>query len=436
MKKFFFLAISIITATIYSAHAQTPAALNYQGVARNSTGAPIANQAIGLQFTIQDGSATALYKETQSVTTNAFGLFNTTIGTGTVVSGAMSSVNWLSGDRYLLVEMDPAGGTSYAAVGTPTKMVTVPYAMGANSVQATSGGGAGLVGNGTSSLWWGFYEGGVYRGYLGSYSGKNEDVDLGTGASNTLGSLHLTIQAVPKVTIDSIGRVGIGTKYPQTNLEVTSTSNDIINIGNQNGWTGIGLANSSSGPYNVIANGGSYMSFLYNSTPTTSISATNSKMLMDGSNNTFRPTNDNVMSLGANGARWTAVWAANGTIQTSDERFKTNIQPLASGLNTVMALRPISYNWKNENLRIGTGVNYGFSAQELSKTVPDLVIHSATQVDKETNKSTSEYTDSYGVKYAEFTPILVKAIQEQQEEIKELQATVKELQDKLNALQK
>lgn len=142
------------------------------------------------------------------------------------------------------------------------------------------------------------------------------------------------------------------------------------------------------------------------------------------------------MSLGANGARWTAVWAANGTIQTSDERFKTNIQPLASGLNTVMALRPISYNWKNENLRIGTGVNYGFSAQELSKTVPDLVIHSATQVDKETNKSTSEYTDSYGVKYAEFTPILVKAIQEQQEEIKVLQATVKELQDKLNALQK
>lgn len=436
MKKYFLLIIAIVAVSVFDSNAQTPAALNYQGIARTSTGAPIANQAIGLQLTVQDGSATALYKETQSVTTNAYGLFNTTIGTGTVVSGSMGAINWLSGDRYLLVEMDPTGGTSYTAIGTPTKMVSVPYAMGANSVQATSGGGAGLIGTGTSSLWWGFYEGGVYRGYLGSYSGKNEDVDFGTGAGNTLGSLNLTIQASPKVTIDSIGRVGIGTRYPQTNLEVTSASNDIINIGNQNGWTGIGIANSSSGPYNVIANGGTYLSFLYNSTPTTSISATNSKMLMDGSTNTFRPTNDNTMSLGANGSRWTAVWAANGTIQTSDERFKENIQPLASGLNTVMLLHPISYNWKNENLRIGTGVNYGFSAQELSNTVPDLVVHSATPVDKETGKTTSIYSDSYGVKYAEFTPILVKAIQEQQEEIKQLQAKVDELQSKLNTLQK
>ncbi|XZF13668.1 tail fiber domain-containing protein [Chitinophagaceae bacterium MMS25-I14] len=431
MKRIIQLSIILVAAFIsIRATAQTPQLLNYQGIARNSTGQPLASQALGLRLSVTDGTNT-LYQETQTATTNAYGLYNVSIGGGTVVSGSMTAINWLSGTRYLKVEMDPAGGTAYVAVGTPTQLASVPYAMGANSVQATSNGGAGLVGTGTTSLWWGFYEGGVYRGYLGSYSGKNEDVDFGTGASNTIGSLNLTIQAVPKMTIDSVGRVGIGTRFPMTNLEVTSSANDIVNIGNQNGWTGIGLANSATGPYNVIANGGTYMSFLYNATPTTSISSTNSKMLMDGSTNTFRPTNDNIMSLGANGSRWTAVWATNGTIQTSDERYKTNIKPLASGLSAVMLLNPISYSWKDESLRLGTGVNYGFSAQELSQAIPDIVIHSATPVDKETGKPTAAYQDSYGVKYAELTPVLVKAIQEQQAQIKALQDKIAELESKL-----
>lgn len=418
-----------------TALAQTPQMLNYQGIARNASGQPLANQKLGLRITLQDGSSTALYTETDTVTTNAYGLYNIMIGNGTVVTGSMSAVNWLSGDRFINVEMDPTGGSSYTTLGSPTKLLSVPYALGANSVQATSGGGAGLIGTGTSSLWWGFYEGGQYRGYLGSYSGKNEDVDFGTGASNTLGSVHLCVAAVPKLTVDSIGNVGIGTRFPQTNLQIRSASSDVINIGNQNGWTAIGLANSATGPYNVIGNGGTYLSFMYNATPTTSISATNSKMLMDGTTNTFRPTNDNVMSLGANGSRWTAVWAANGTIQTSDERYKTNIQPLSAGLNTIMALHPIAYNWKNESLRLGTGVNYGFSAQELSSVAPDLVIHTASPIDKETGRCTADYQDSYGVKYAEFTPVLVKAIQEQQAVIAQLQQQVAQLQAQVQNLQ-
>lgn len=431
MKKIFYSLVLIVLG-VAQAFAQAPKKLNYQGVARSSTGSPLASQNLGLRISILDGSAsgTVIYQETQTATTYAYGLYNVVVGDGTAVTGTMSDVLWYNGDKYMKVEMDPAGGTSYTDLGA-TQLLTVPYALNASSVQASSNGGFGLNGSGASNLWWGFYENGAYRGYLGSYSGKNEDVDFGTGGSNALGSVHLCIAANPKLTVDSIGRVGIGTRFPQTNLEIVSSATDIINVGNQNGWTGIGLANTSSGPYNVIANGGTYLSFLYNSTPTTSISASNSKMLMDGTTNTFRPTSDNVMSLGATGARWTAVWAANGTIQTSDERYKTNIQPLAAGLNTIMQLKPISYNWKDEGLRLGTGVNYGFSAQELNATVPDLVIHTATPIDKETGKLTAAYQDAYGVKYAEFAPILVKAIQEQQAIIEALQKKVEELEQKL-----
>jgi len=55
------------------------------------------------------------------------------------------------------------------------------------------------------------HENGVYRGYLGSFSGAAEDVDFGTGGSNTTGKLHLTTQSIPRLTIDPTGNVGIGT---------------------------------------------------------------------------------------------------------------------------------------------------------------------------------------------------------------------------------
>ena len=54
------------------------------------------------------------------------------------------------------------------------------------------------------------HENGVYRGYLGSFAGAAEDVDFGTG-NGTTGKLHLTIKAIPRLTIDTTGNVGIGT---------------------------------------------------------------------------------------------------------------------------------------------------------------------------------------------------------------------------------
>lgn len=63
--------------------------------------------------------------------------------------------------------------------------------------------------------------GGVYRGYWGSYSGAATDVDMGTGAGNAAGKLHLTIQATPKFTIDAAGKVGIGTTAPEQLFHVT-----------------------------------------------------------------------------------------------------------------------------------------------------------------------------------------------------------------------
>ncbi|MCW3121085.1 MAG: hypothetical protein JWQ38_577 [Flavipsychrobacter sp.] len=145
MKKLF-LSISIFLATGMAAMAQAPQSFNYQGVARTTAGVPMAGVPIGLRLTIHDGSITGavVYQETQTPNTNSFGLYNVSIGSGTVVSGTFSGVNWSTGGKYLQVEIDPAGGTSYSDAGT-NQLLSVPYAMFAAS-GAGSPGPAGPTG--------------------------------------------------------------------------------------------------------------------------------------------------------------------------------------------------------------------------------------------------------------------------------------------------
>ncbi len=67
-------------------------------------------------------------------------------------------------------------------------------------------------------------EGGVNRGYLGSFAGNPADVDFGTYLGNNAGKLPFTIQDVPKMTIDASGNVGIGTVSPSSRLSISSNS--------------------------------------------------------------------------------------------------------------------------------------------------------------------------------------------------------------------
>ncbi|MCC6762131.1 MAG: hypothetical protein IT252_12990 [Chitinophagaceae bacterium] len=74
--------------------------------------------------------------------------------------------------------------------------------------------------NGAAPMYMGIFENDVYRGYWGSYSGAETDVDIGTGSGNSAGKLHLTIQANPRLTIGADGKVGIGTTSPAHLLHI------------------------------------------------------------------------------------------------------------------------------------------------------------------------------------------------------------------------
>lgn len=139
MKK---LLLSMALFVAMYAFAQVPQGMNYQGVARNNAGAVLQSTAISLRITLHDGSntGTIAYQETQNTTTNQFGIFAVVIGGGTVTQGTFGGINWATGNKFLQIELDPAGGAAYADMGT-TKLESVPYAL-----YAPNSGSAGPTG--------------------------------------------------------------------------------------------------------------------------------------------------------------------------------------------------------------------------------------------------------------------------------------------------
>lgn len=125
------LAVSFILPTF----AQVPQKMNYQAVARNSSGTPITNHLIGIKFTVREASASGpdIFAETMTATTNSMGTFSVEIGGGTPVLGSFATIPWNTGSKFLNIKIDPAGGTSYTDMGT-YQLLSVAYAQLAKNV--------------------------------------------------------------------------------------------------------------------------------------------------------------------------------------------------------------------------------------------------------------------------------------------------------------
>ena len=135
MKKYFTILFLFVSFFAFSQNA----GINFQGVGRNASGIVLATQKISLRFSVIQGSETGSveYVESKEVTTNAQGVFSVVIGDGTQISktGNFTDINWKINPKFLKVEMDPAGGTTFAAMGT-TRLQSVPFAYYANGVNA------------------------------------------------------------------------------------------------------------------------------------------------------------------------------------------------------------------------------------------------------------------------------------------------------------
>lgn len=186
MKKLFIpLFMLLCIGTVWS---QVPESFNYQAVVRDGSGTIIDNQSINFRTSIRDLSTTGtiLYQETHLISTNDFGLANLEIGNGILVSGSFATIPWGINDKYLEVECDPSGGTSFEQMGT-ARLRSVPYSLFSR--------------NSGSSYW-------EKDGDNISYS----DGRVGIGTNNPLNPLHVAGSALFRSTEGGI-RISTGSDW-------------------------------------------------------------------------------------------------------------------------------------------------------------------------------------------------------------------------------
>lgn len=130
-------------------NAQSPQKISFQAVIRNASNTVISLRPTGIKISLLQGSALGklVYAETQTVTTNFNGLISIQIGTGNVVYGSFSAIDWAIGPYFIKTETDPNGGNDYTIIGT-SELLSVPYALFALNSNTTHGliGATGLTG--------------------------------------------------------------------------------------------------------------------------------------------------------------------------------------------------------------------------------------------------------------------------------------------------
>ena len=97
----------------------------------------------------------------------------------------------------------------------------------------------------------------------------------------------------------------------------------------------------------------------------------------------------------------------------SDRRLKENIKPISYGLKEVLQINPVEYDWKEKRDKAH---DIGVIAQEIEEIIPEIVKeHKDLKTEKEFKT----------VDYGKMVSVLIKAIQEQQQEIEELKKCLK-----------
>ena len=223
----------------------------------------------------------------------------------------------------------------------------------------------------------------------------------------------------PRITINRSGNVGIGTASPTKRLNVeASVAGEVTNIKN--------TRNNASGDYALVTELGSNCN---NTNNYHYIAGTG------GADKFYIYGNGNVVNIN------------NSYGSLSDIKLKENIQDASPKLDDLMKVKIRNYNLIGDDKK-----QIGVIAQELEEVFPAMIDESedfeeveVPQVDEEgnevlneegevvtTKERVSKGTSTKSVKYSVFVPMLIKAMQEQQEQIKLLTEQVEALKSQIN----
>jgi hypothetical protein len=139
MKYLYHVVIGLFAPLVMTA--QTPYIFNYQGVARQSDGSPMADQTITVLASLISGfeGGPVEFQEKHVATTNKTGLFTIRIGDGDFVIGNLRNIDWSEDVYFLRIEVDPGGNENFITVGA-AQLLSVPYALHAVTAENAMGG--------------------------------------------------------------------------------------------------------------------------------------------------------------------------------------------------------------------------------------------------------------------------------------------------------
>ena len=296
----------------------------------------------------------------------------------------------------------------------------------------------------TTYAGWMIQDGAVVRsGIRRQRDGAASATQVGTFSGTS--PLALWAGDAERVRIDTSGNLGIGTTSPTSRLTIGSGSYSAPSAGTSGLYTDASLGlvmlankfyfgrtdgnvsatidssgNLLVGTTSAVANQGVIQAKSAVTGGPAQYSATNT-VYNSGSNNwSFGMNSGGAFviyinpavggNLGVYLAAGSTSWTAN-----SDERLKDINGPLENALSSVGSLRAVKYTLKADEQDVKTQ-RVGVIAQDVKAVLPEIV---------------DENQDGYlGIRYAEITPLLVAAIQEQQTLITALQADVAALKAK------
>ena len=288
-------------------------------------------------------------------------------------------------------------------------------------------------------------------------------------ATDTLGDRKLCDNQVNTITYSVFNAFGTSNNFNYRHASGTAAAPGVspggVQVGKSSYQVHTGAAFGSMAVSRVQSYGGNPGAgttpgaFVWSTTPVGSASSTDRMVLTNSG--VLMPFTDNAYTCGQSGNRWSALWAANGVVQTSDYRTKENIEPSVLGLDFIKALRPVSYKWKvggNEVIRQvyrdtdgnevdgntvgaipsevitkekpGTRTHWGLVAQEVKAATDAAGVDFAGWVLTDKNDPDSQQA----LRYDQFISPLIKAVQEQQAQIDRQEAVIGAIQSQLELL--
>lgn len=358
-----------------------------------------------------------------NVAIGASALFSNTDGSGNLAIGESAMYENGSGSENVAIGAytlaDNSSGGNNLALGnsalrnntTGTENTAIGDRAGYNNV---SGDGNVFIGSRA-----GYNETGSDKLYIDNsntsspliYGEFDSDLVRINGELDVEGNIHTSGNYISNdgddegIYVDSNGNVGIG----------TTTISDLLHVSGSGGirlraestganYAGLLAKNSNRNIFIGVQGAGDPNPgefHIYDNT------ASARRMVITAGGNVGFGYNNPSYKLQVNGQ----VAGTSAYVNTSDGKYKTNVQPIGSALEKLLLLQGVSYDWKTEEFpekNFDARKQLGFIAQEVEPIVPEAV-----SITKE---------GDYGLSYSTFIPLLVEAIKELKAENEALKA--------------